>query len=186
MQHVASSSPFEHILVAVDGASTPEATVEPALALVEGDPAAKLTFCHVLNVPRMVARAEQSIDDYGLAFRVARDGARSMLARCCRLAEQRGVNAQKCVRYGKPATELALLARLILADVIMIGNRPVGTMARVFWGSTRDQLLRESTVPVLIGPAAKALRGLVQGHVLEDQPDRADDERRDDKVNQHR
>jgi nucleotide-binding universal stress UspA family protein len=176
-----------HLLVAVDGRTSPERSVESVLALVAGEPDAMLTFCHVLNVPRMVARTEQCLEDYGLAFRLAREAARGLLERCCVLAGQRGTPSQKCVRYGNPAAEIALLAELIRADVIVIGNEPGATLARFFHGSTRDQLLRETAIPVLVAAApGKARRGLVKRHVFEDQADRTDNERRDHEVDQHR
>jgi nucleotide-binding universal stress UspA family protein len=150
MHRIVPHGVFTHVLVAVGGRTSAERSVESALALVAGDPDARLTFCHVLNVPRMVARTEQCLDDYGLAFRLARDAARGLLERCRSLTGERGPSSQTCVRYGNPGAEIALLAELIGADVIVIGNEPGAALSRLFRGSTRDQLLRESRIPVLV------------------------------------
>ena len=155
-----ASSPFRHILVAVDATTAADNAVRLSLALVHGDPSATVTFCNVLDVPRMIARAMSCLGDYAGDFKTAREAARARLEPFKTLARQRGIAAQTCVRYGNAATEIAAFAGLIQADLIVIGNRSTTKLHRLLCGSTRDALVRTSRVPVLIadGEGLRALR----------------------------
>ena len=146
--------PLSHLLVAVDGSMGSARAARLAIELSVDRPEAKITFCHVLDVPLMVARATDRVDDYALAFRTARDAARRMLEEYCLEAKEHGVNAQRCVRYGRPASEISTFAQLIHADLVVIGNHHASALRRFFRGSTRDELMRSSPIPVLVAERA--------------------------------
>jgi nucleotide-binding universal stress UspA family protein len=141
-------TPYVHILVAVDGSRAAENAVRLALALVHGTPHALVTFCHVLDAAHTPVRTTQ------------REAARAMLEPFCALARQRGISAQRCVRRGHPAAEIAAFAGLIRADLIVIGNRHKPRLRRLFKANTRDELIRTSRLPVLIadGEQLRAVR----------------------------
>jgi nucleotide-binding universal stress UspA family protein len=142
--------PFSRIVVAVDGLATCERAVQLAVALAEGDARAELIFAHVIDVARMVARADQDTSDYALAFEAARAEARSLLERCTAAAAQAGVFGRTCLRYGKPATEVAAVADAFAADLILIGNQHRSRLHRFLNGSVSDDVVRAAEVPVLV------------------------------------
>jgi nucleotide-binding universal stress UspA family protein len=173
---LSTSASYAHILVAVDTSSAAENAVRLALALVHGNPRAMVTFCHVLDVPRMVARTVRCAGDYAAEFKAAREAARATLEPFRALARQRGIVAQKCVRYGNPAAEIASFAELVRADLIVIGNRRTTKLQRLLCGSTRDHLIRKSRLPVLIadGEQFRAVRFRPRCILMTGAADRAD------------
>jgi universal stress protein A len=56
------------------------------------------------------------------------------------------------VAVGKPASEIIREARAISADLIVISSRGRSGLRKMFFGSTTERVLRETTVPVLITP----------------------------------
>jgi nucleotide-binding universal stress UspA family protein len=59
------------------------------------------------------------------------------------------------VRTGKPATEILSEARELHADVIVMSSHGRSGMRKMFFGSTTERVLRETSVPVFITPDAK-------------------------------
>jgi nucleotide-binding universal stress UspA family protein len=153
--------PFARICVGVNDSAASESAARYAISLVRGQPDAEVAFCYVLNVPRMVERAEQSLDDYSLVLRAARATAHLILARCRVLARAAGVFGRSYIRYGAPAAEIRAFADGLGADLIVIGNTPASRLHRFFNGSVRDELVATCSQPVLVVGAdqlAKASR----------------------------
>jgi universal stress protein A len=59
------------------------------------------------------------------------------------------------VTVGKPATEILHEANQMQADLIVISSHGRSGVRKMFFGSTTERVLRETTVPVLITPDAK-------------------------------
>jgi nucleotide-binding universal stress UspA family protein len=59
------------------------------------------------------------------------------------------------VRTGKPAVEILSEARQIAADLIVMSSRGHTGVRKMFFGSTTERVLRETTVPVLITPTER-------------------------------
>lgn len=121
-----------------------------AISLAAGDVRTELVFCHVIDIPRMLARADHLAEDYEIALEAAQSEARSLLAGCVAAAGDARVYARACVRYGKPASEIATLADVYAADLIVVGSRPSGKWHRFLNGSVRDEIVRDSDIPVLV------------------------------------
>ena len=70
------------------------------------------------------------------------------------------------VAVGKPATEILRAAVELRADLIVISSHGRSGVRKMFFGSTTERVLRETTVPVLITPderpAATALSDLAR------------------------
>ena len=120
------AAPFDRealsrIVVAVD-ATDAEPTARFAISLVHGRPARELTFCHVIDVMRMFARAAGCPNDYALLLTITKEEARAMLDRCCLLAREAGVFARACIRYGDRAAASCTFAERHRAGLIVIGN----------------------------------------------------------------
>jgi nucleotide-binding universal stress UspA family protein len=141
---------FSRIVVAVDSSAASERAVELALSLAAGGDHTEVIFAHVIDVPRMIARADPLANDYDLALEAARDRARDLLDRCLADAERAGIFGRTCVRYGKPAAEVVTLARVFGADLIIVGNGPATRVQRFLNGSVRDEIVRTANVPVLV------------------------------------
>jgi nucleotide-binding universal stress UspA family protein len=158
--------PFARYLVAVDASPASENAARLAVGLARGH-GAELVFCHAIDVQRMLVHADRTFDDFPLALASAREVAREILDRCCTLASDAGVFARSYVREDRPAEAVAALAGAIGADLIAIGNRAHAPIHRVLNGSTRDDILRVTRLPVLVAaseppPAADVeLRSIV-------------------------
>ena len=59
------------------------------------------------------------------------------------------------LRIGKPAIEILHEANELQADLIVISSQGRSGLRKMFFGSTTERVLRETTVPVLITPDAK-------------------------------
>jgi nucleotide-binding universal stress UspA family protein len=144
---------YSRICVAVDNSPAAGKAVLLAISLVRGNKRAELTFCHVIDISRLVARTDRSLDDYGLSFETADESARIVLARCCFLARQAGVFARSYIRQGRPATEASSFAKTIGADLMVIGNSPAKKMHRLLNGSVRDDMVQACSLPLLVATA---------------------------------
>ena len=58
------------------------------------------------------------------------------------------------VAVGKPANEILRVARQRKADLLVMSTHGLTGMRKLFFGSTTERVLRETTVPVLATPAA--------------------------------
>jgi nucleotide-binding universal stress UspA family protein len=80
----------------------------------------------------------------------------SELRRFCAETLVHPANGPKTLRFrvaiGKPAPEILRLARETEADLIVISSRGASGVRKLFFGSTTERVLRETTVPVLITP----------------------------------
>jgi universal stress protein A len=57
------------------------------------------------------------------------------------------------VAVGKPAPEILRVARERACDLVVISTHGLTGMRKLFFGSTTERVLRETTIPVLITPA---------------------------------
>ena len=60
------------------------------------------------------------------------------------------------IAAGKPADEILRFARERDADLIVMGSHGATGFRKLFFGSTTERVLRETTVPVLVTPAGDA------------------------------
>jgi len=63
---------------------------------------------------------------------------------------QAGAGAEVLVLYGPPAEALVEAAEERDADLVVVGSRGRGAVARVLLGSTTDRVVHVSTRPVLV------------------------------------
>jgi nucleotide-binding universal stress UspA family protein len=62
------------------------------------------------------------------------------------------------VAIGNPADEILREAKSLQCDLVVIGTQGLSGIQRLFFGSTTDQVLRRTTVPVLAIPPSKSRR----------------------------
>jgi nucleotide-binding universal stress UspA family protein len=70
--------------------------------------------------------------------------------------QPRAARIELDVAVGKPAEEILRVARARSADAIVMGTHGLTGVRKLFFGSTTERVLRETTVPVLVAPPAES------------------------------
>jgi nucleotide-binding universal stress UspA family protein len=138
---------MKRILVAVDG-SDPSLKAARMAADVAVRFGSKLTLVHV--VPKLVLPP----DVYGLTIaeveKEHRIYADRLLEKAIEGLQEPGLEITTTVLYGSPAEAIAEEGAAADVDMIVVGSRGHGAVARMFLGSTSDRLIHISPKPVLV------------------------------------
>jgi universal stress protein E len=149
---------FQKILVGVDlhqgdrlasGELSPEtqAAIQQALELAI-HAGGTVSFCAALDVsPQTESLIEQ---DHQKSLRTVEDVASELLDNVVATAAGRGVTADKIVRLGAPADELARTASTGKYDLIVVGTRRQNSATRLLFGSTSQKLIRAAPCAVWV------------------------------------
>jgi nucleotide-binding universal stress UspA family protein len=138
---------MKRILVAVDGSepSLKAARMAADVALRFGS---KLTLCHV--VPKLLLPP----DVYGLTIAEVEKEHRAYADRLLETAvaalDEPGLDVSTTVLYGSPAEAIAEEAAVEDVELVVIGSRGHGAVARMFLGSVSDRIVHISPKPVLV------------------------------------
>lgn len=65
-----------------------------------------------------------------------------------------GMRVEYQVAVGKPAHEILRVSKVTAADLVVMSTHGLTGMRKLFFGSTTERVLRETTVPVLVTPPA--------------------------------
>lgn len=138
---------MKRILVAVDGSDAAHKAARMA-ADVAVRFGSKLTLAYV--IPRLLLPP----DVYGLTLaeveREQRSFADKLVGEAMAKLGEAGVEVDTVVLSGSPAESLAELAAAPDVDMVVVGSRGRGSVARVFLGSVSDRLVHISPKPVLV------------------------------------
>ena len=128
---------YDRILVPLKGDNTDEAIVAHvgALARLSGG---KVTLLRVIH--------SHSRDEAAFSEEQARTYLNGQVAR---LATQ-GVTAEVNVVAGEPAASIAVVARELAADLIVMATHGHREVRHVLMGSVTEDVVRSSTTPVLL------------------------------------
>ena len=145
---------FKAILVATDFSECAGAAFQVAKKLARQF-GAKIVLLHVIR-QRIVARVAEHLkvepDSLIPAFREeAQQNLDKVLKGCC----GEGVEVTSMVTVGIPFQEIAVMARDLAADLIVIGGygrSGRGRIEQVFFGSTAEKVVRLLPCPVLCVP----------------------------------
>jgi nucleotide-binding universal stress UspA family protein len=133
------------VIVAVDGSASSQVAIESGLRLAR-DFGARLTFVSVYRPPPGVLG--RPFHQRVLGKRL--NAARTALAKARAAAERAGVEAGYELIAGKPAEELARLARLRDVDLVVVGSRDLPRRLAGLLGSVSRALVGEADRAVLV------------------------------------
>jgi nucleotide-binding universal stress UspA family protein len=142
---VAATPAGPRVMVAVDGTASSQIAIENALRLAR-DFGARLTFVSVFRPPLGVLG--RPVYQRVLSRRL--NAARDALAQARMVAEAAGVKAEYETREGRPAVELARLARLRDVDLVVVGSRDLPRRFASLLGSVSRALVGEADRAVLV------------------------------------
>lgn len=153
---------FSRILVAVDGSGPSKAAVQFALRLAAPARHETVRFVSVFERDSLIGRCTSDVAS-GLAIDAVLDAAQAecqaALDTSKEAARVAGVEATCVMRTGLAVDAILDEAREWNASCIAVGTRGWKGIARAFFGSCAEGVLRRSPVPVLIGHATSAYVG---------------------------
>ena len=142
---------YQRIVVPLDGSELAERALPKAeeLARLAGAP---LHLVRVVDVARLGRYGLYGLAIEASALELAledeRNAAQDYLERKQRELSERGVSVTVELREGVVTRELLLLMRP--GDVVVMASHGRGGLARWFLGSVAEEIVRRSTVPVLL------------------------------------
>jgi len=144
------------VVVGVDLEDRGTGVLLEALALLEDAPRAELHVVHVLG-PRFPLRTSAPPADERALFRRVKDLAHARLdALCAPVARRLRGHVLLHLRIGAVAHEIALVAREVGADRVVVGVSERRGIGRVLHGAIAERVVRSSPCPVLVVRAKDA------------------------------
>ena len=107
-----------------------------------------------VNDPLLIAAARQAYGDE----RQFVEQSRVELARFARHAVRGSEQMTSIVAVGSPASQILATAKRLRSDLIVIGTQGLSGVQKLVFGSTTEQVLRRTTIPVLAVPPQTTLR----------------------------
>jgi len=150
---------FKRILVPIDGSGPSRAGLERAIALAKNQNA-RLRLLHVVDENGVIQGMEPTMNVGELLDGLVAEG-RKILAAAVVTAKKHGVKADTVlyeVLIGRVADRIVREAAKWHADVIVMGTHGRRGIGRLVMGSDAENVLRQSSVPVLLVRSAKRRR----------------------------
>lgn len=138
---------YRHILLAYDGST------EGAAALSQGAELARALGAHVTLLAVVAPSGGIAIADAvgpGDLLEREQEAYRAVLRAGLDDLAARGLTAAGRLAHGLPTEEIAATARAIRADLIVVGHRRMGALARWWSGSVGASLLDAAPCSVLV------------------------------------
>jgi len=147
---------YQKILVAYDGSPDGREALAQAKSLVS----ASGGEVHLLAI---IDLSENMLLVEGMAFLPdnRRYVMQSVLDAGVKRLQRIGCTATNDVRYGNPAEQIALAAREMNADLIVVGHRDQGTLARWLNGSVGESILHHPPCSVLVAVKSEQIKNNV-------------------------
>lgn len=144
-------SKFSRIVVPTDFSETAETAIATACEVA----AYYKSTVDIVNVVDAMVYAYAGYPFASLSAELT-TGAEEALRKLKLPASAKGLTVNRFVLSGTPATEINAHAERHKADLIAIGTRGHGAVARFFLGSVADKVLHSAQCPVLVTKAPKA------------------------------
>jgi nucleotide-binding universal stress UspA family protein len=147
---------IRHLLVPIDGSEPANRAVQCAVDLA-AQTGARITFCHAVDVDAFY-RETAAAGGYDVAPLIdeERQNAQSILGDAVQLAVSRGTSSEAKIEDGAARDVILRLERELGPDLLVMGTHGRRGLGRLFVGSTTEDVLRRSVVPVLAVPPPQA------------------------------
>ena len=143
---------FKRILVPIDGSSTSALGLREAVKLATTD-GARIRLVHVVNELVVMSSPDAAAFVNADLIGVLRDAGRKILAKASAQVQKAGVEPESVLieSFGATAADKIVgEARKWKADIIVLGTHGRRGLRRALMGSDAEQVVRSSTVPVLL------------------------------------
>ncbi len=140
---------MRRILVAVDGTLASREAARTALEYAE-HLCMQVTFVHVL--PARVADAAGEAPEFAAFEAACERYAEELVKQACFAQGSRSWRADTRVVHGEPVDALCTLAEEPDVDLVILGTRARGPLARSLLGSVSGQLMSRCAKPVMVVP----------------------------------
>jgi nucleotide-binding universal stress UspA family protein len=148
---------MRRILVAIDG--TPASRGAARVALEFAASLGKgVTFVHVL--PERVSERTGEASEFAAFERACEQYAEALLKETCVNLGDRSCSTTTRVEHGDPAKVLCALAAEDEVELVIVGTRARGPLARTLLGSVSEELMCRCPKPVLVVPERSLLEEL--------------------------
>jgi nucleotide-binding universal stress UspA family protein len=142
---------YERILVPVDGSDISDTGLREAMRLAR-DQHARLRLIHIVNELAIIAAYEGTIYSSEL-IQSLRDNGNKILMRAADQVKSAGMQVETALleAHGGHAGDVIVKdAQQWPADIIVLGTHGRRGVARLVMGSDAEQVVRQSTIPVLL------------------------------------
>ena len=151
-------SRFHSVVAAIDFSDSAADVVDAALALAPLDDGGHVHLLHVVPDPVPALWSDDlSQLEVGALARSWTEGAQRQLGEIIAARQLDPARVTAGVVVGHPAHEIARLAELRAADVVVLGSHGHGAVRRFLLGSVADKVIRQAPCAVLVVPH-RALR----------------------------
>ncbi|CAH8652920.1 unnamed protein product [Heterobilharzia americana] len=104
----------------------------------------------------LASKSPSMKDDFSRHMNSLIDSGRTLREKFLSRCEEAGLSARFTIHVGtKPGENIVRLAQENAANLVIVGNRGIGTVRRTFLGSVSDYILHNVNVPVIIIPPPK-------------------------------
>lgn len=142
---------YQRILVPINGGATSERALQEAIQLAAGK--AQLRLVYVIEEGYALDAEGYAFIDYGALQEAFRKTGERILAQAAKTVQQAGMTAETAV-LDVPGERTAIVidndALNWKADLIIIGTHGRSGMGRLLMGSVAEEVVRGSSVPVLL------------------------------------
>lgn len=149
---------YQQILVAVDGSPTSEKALDEAIRLAHLM-GARLRLLHVIDVLSYCTGYETTTVYVNNTLPLMRAAGEELLAKDRQKAQALGVSVDTLLiddALGRLCEHVAEQAKLINADLIVVGSHGRRGIGRALMGSDAELIIRYAPVPVLVVRASEA------------------------------
>ncbi len=137
-------SSYKKILVPVDGSKYSNRALTHACNLAKKYDI-KISLIHVIDNSRVIVFVSRK--DY---LNELRNFGKKVLEKATRMTEKRQVKSEQVMKEGKPAEQILNFVKKERYDLIVVGNKGLGSIDRFFMGSVSTKLVNNSQCPVLV------------------------------------
>ena len=142
----AGKKPEAKVLVAVDGSQYGDRAIQYVIDHF-GSALAEVAVLGVLPIERAgaVGSASASPDRLDLEMDIERQ-----LGSACERLRDAGISCRPITRFGEPAEEILEMAREGRHDLIVMGRRGRGRVAKLLLGSVSERVVKTADCPVMV------------------------------------